>query len=755
MNKAEKSRKLFRKIREISSRGETLSVFFIVIFLGVALSSMFVSPRLYQWSIHEGDVALKNVYAPYDFTYFREVDEEGTEKARQKAAISVPFMLSRDFATEEKIRTEVDHFFTVLREEKQENVPTGEKIAELKTKVSNGLSERNIKSLLEYPDVSELKDKTLTILENVFLIGYIDRDDLIYLKSKGALKVAIYDEEAETELERTPDDLLDEDSVTGVMENYASAQFEGDRRIRQAVIDLLGMYLSPNLKLDEVKTEREINNAVKKVKPLLKSWTVKKNELIIEKGKRVNAHHIAQIAQLRRIFRPGTTPTFFLGVLLLFLLLGLIAAIYLFFTQKTNFLKDTKDLVIVLLVMLGMIVIADIIMSTPQPSYFIPMAGMGMIIALLVGFNVAFLSVFLMCVLISLLVGGKIEVTLVLMVGSAVGMFAVRDTRRRAQILWAGILAGVAKLLAISCIGLINGMELDFYVKDGIWCLASGLFSGFIVMGLLPVFEHFFKVPTNISLLELSDMNHPLLKKLAMNAPGTYHHSIMVGNLAEAACDAIGANSLLARVGAYYHDIGKIPKAEYFSENEMGGPSKHSNLAPSMSALIIAKHIKEGVEIARKYKLNRKMIDFITQHHGDGLISFFYQKAMEKSEDGTVLDEDNFRYPGPKPQTKESAIILLADSVEASSRTLADSTPSSIRNLVRKIINNKFIDGQLDECDLTLKDMHKIAESFVRILMGTFHTRLDYPEDKTRPSNEALPDDTKNKQRKSKQKNKN
>ena len=380
---------------------------------------------------------------------------------------------------------------------------------------------------------------------------------------------------------------------------------------------------------------------------------------------------------------------------------------------------------------------------------------MGMLITILIGFDIAFLGAILMSVLISVLVGGKIEVTLVLMVGSVVGMYAVKDVRRRGKILLAGVFVGLAKVLGIVSIGLINGMEMDFFIKDGIWCLASGLLSGFIVMGLLPVFEHLFKISTNINLLELTDLNHPLLKKLAMEAPGTYHHSIMVGNLAETACDAIGANSLRARVGAYYHDIGKIPKAEYFSENEMGAGSRHSNLTPSMSALIIGKHVKEGIDIAKKYKLNKTICDFIAQHHGDSLIAYFYQKALEKSENGMVLNEDNFRYPGPRPQTKESAIVLLADSVEASSRAMDDPTPSSIRNLVKKIINNKFIDGQLDGCDLTLKDMHKIADSFVRILMGVFHTRLNYPEETKPPPNGVSTDGSKNKYRKPKQKKKN
>jgi len=755
MNSPEARKRSFKKIKERLASREAASMLLILVFLAVALSSIFISPQLYRWSVHEGDVALKDIYAPYDFKYFWEVDEEATGRAREEAADAVPVVLERDLVTEEGARAGIDQFFDVLGEEQKKETSLYEKTEELKGFVDEGVSEWDLGVLLEQADLRTLKKKTLLILDNVFLAGYIDSGELDSLREKDVQEVLIFNENTDAELRRARTDLVEKGNVNSLVGEYARRQFEDDRKTRRAVAELVSAYIRPNLVIDENRTVERKEAAVRKVKPVLKTWSVKKNELIIEKGKRVNAHHITQLGQLRRVFRPGTTPTFFLGVLLLFVLLGLVSVIYLSSTRKKNFLRNTKDIGITLLNMFGLLVVADVIMRSPQPSYFIPMAAMGMMIALLVGFEIAFLSVLSMSVLISLMIGGKIEVTLVLLVGSVVGMYAVRETRRRAKILLAGILVGLGKLAALTCIGLINGMKMDYYITDGLWCLASGLLSGFIVMGLLPVFEHFFKVPTNISLLELSDLNHPLLKKLAMEAPGTYHHSIMVGNLAESACDAIGANSLLARVGAYYHDIGKIPKAEYFSENEMGGPSRHSNLAPSMSALIIAKHVKEGVEIARKYKLNRAMIDFITQHHGDSLISFFYQKAIEKSEDGTVLKEDDFRYPGPKPQTKEGAIILLADSVEASSRALDDPTPSRIRNLVKKIINNKFIDGQLDDCDLTLRDMNKIAESFVRVLMGTFHTRLDYPDNAAKPSsNGVISNGGKNKQRKQKPKEK-
>jgi putative nucleotidyltransferase with HDIG domain len=735
-------------------RRETSSVLIITVFFIVALVSMFISPQISHWKMHEGDIALKTMYAPYDFTYYWEVDEVSTENAREKAAAGEAFAAERDLVLEEKTRTEIDDLFGAIEDEKQQEMPLNEKVIALEERLDDRVAEKNIKIFLEYPNTRKLADKTINVLDNVFLTGYVDEGDALYLKDKGTKEVAVLNKATGKEVRRSAKDLITGSDLAKKVEEYAAKQLPGDRKTRQAVASIVTSYLSPNVRLDPEKTQQRKEEARKAVKPVYRSWEVKKNELIIEKGERTNARHIAQISQLRSVFKPGTTPKFFLGVMLLFVLLGMIAVIHTHFTLKMHFLRKTKEVAIILLTIFFMIIVADVIMRSPQPSYFMPLASMGMIITLLVGFNVAFLFVVLVSMLISMLIGGEMGVALVLMVGSIVGMAAVKGARRRGQILWAGLLVGLAKFLAISCIGLINGMDLEFFIREGMWGIASGILSGFIVMGLLPVFEHVFKVPTNISLLELSDLNHPLLKRLAMEAPGTYHHSIMVGNLAEAACDAIGANSLLARVGSYYHDIGKIPKAEYFSENEMGAGSKHSNLAPSMSALIIAKHVKEGVEIAKQHKLNKTIIDFIHQHHGDSLIAYFYQKAIEKSEDGKILREEDFRYPGPRPQTKESAIVLLADSVEASSRSLEEPTPASIKNLVRKIINNKFIDGQLDECDLTLKDMHEIADSFVRVLMGIFHTRLDYPEPSKKQLNGAPSDDNKNKQRKPKQKKK-
>jgi len=259
--------------------------------------------------------------------------------------------------------------------------------------------------------------------------------------------------------------------------------------------------------------------------------------------------------------------------------------------------------------------------------------------------------------------------------------------------------------------------------------LFGGLFSAMLVNGIIPMVESGFKYTTDVKLLELANMNSPVLRELMIQAPGTYHHSIVVGNLVEAAAESINANPLLARVAAYYHDIGKIKKPLYFIENSDGQRNRHDKLAPSMSALILTSHVKDGVEMAREHKLGNEIIDIIQQHHGTALIKFFYDRAKNQADPGVQqIDERDYRYHGPKPQTREAALIMLADAIEAASKTLTDPTPARIQGMVQKLINNIFIDGQLDECELTLKDLHLIAKSFNMVLAGTFHHRIDYPE---------------------------
>ena len=311
-----------------------------------------------------------------------------------------------------------------------------------------------------------------------------------------------------------------------------------------------------------------------------------------------------------------------------------------------------------------------------------------------------------------------------LFVGGIISSIQVFGSRKRSQIIQAGLFIGIVEAIMLFFIEhfKIANNNVEHYLRALSW----GAVSGFIVIAILPVFEYLFKTVTNISLLELADFNNPLLQRMIIEAPGTYHHSLIVGNLSETACNAIGANALLARIGAYYHDIGKLQKPEYFSENQMNG-SKHEDLAPTMSKMVIINHVKDGVELAKKYKFNPRLIDFIERHHGNSLVYYFYRRALENLEEEQIK-EDGFRYTGPRPNTKETAIVMLADTVEAAVRALKEHAPTKIAETTHKVINNKFIDGQLDECDLTLKDLEIIANIFIRILSGIYHSRVTYPE---------------------------
>ncbi len=709
-------------------RRETLSVAMILLFIGGALVSMFLNPQLYQVGVYEGDVALKDVFAPYDFVYSWGVDEEKTASLRKKEEEKAPYVFLRQLSVEERSLAGIKDFFDILESEKNKAVLLNEKLEAVVKRAGIGAQEKDIKSLLEYQDIQGLSRKAREIAENVFLAGFAPRADVNTAREQNFSGAVIIDEETGSEVPRALANVITADSLNVVLDNFTQASFSSDRRVQQSLPQVISVYLSPNIVADPGRTKLRKEHILATVKPVPQELEVKKNEIIVAKGQRVTGQDMAQLMRISGVFRQGATVKSFLGSMLFFSLMWVLAFVYLSVTGVKYSLNDTKSIAIVLLNMSITLALAEMVMRSPQPSYFMPLAFMGMIVTLLVGPNIGFLSLLLMGLLISLLAGGKAETMFVLLTGGVVGIYSIRDCRRRSDVLRAGLFVGAAKFLAIVCVGLINNLDVEFFVRDGIWGMASGIFSSFLVMGLLPILEHLFKVSTNITLLELSDLNHPILKELSIEAPGTYHHSILVGNLAEAASDAVGANSLLARVGSYYHDIGKIPKAEYFSENEIGGVSRHSNLSPSMSALIISKHVKEGVEMARRHKINARITDLIAQHHGNSLISYFYQKAMEKSKDKDLLKEEDFRYPGPRPQTRESAIILLADSVEAACRAMEDPTPAGIKNLVKKMINNKFIDGQLDECDLTLKDIEKIAASFERILLGVYHTRLNYPD---------------------------
>lgn len=373
----------------------------------------------------------------------------------------------------------------------------------------------------------------------------------------------------------------------------------------------------------------------------------------------------------------------------------------------------------------------DLLRTYPEITpLYIPVASFTMLVMLLFNdLQLVFIMAFISSVVVTVMTGGAMSFMITFFLSSLVGAYTVKGARNRARLIIAGVYVGLIQVLCALLLNpVITPTTFDFVIKP---LLLNGVICFFVVVSTLKIFEIIFGEVTHFTLLELADASsQPLLKRMITEAPGTYHHSLIVSNLAEAAADAIGAHGLLARVGSYYHDIGKMVKPEYFTENQIVTGNKHDDLEPSMSRLVILNHVKEGVELARKHRLNQKIIEFIPQHHGTGLMFYFYQRALEGAANGEKIDEENYRYPGPKPQTRETAIVMLADSVEGATRALDEHSPTRIDDVVRKVINNKFIDGQLDECNLTLRDIEVIGSTFSRVLTAMYHGRVKYPEKK-------------------------
>ncbi len=397
--------------------------------------------------------------------------------------------------------------------------------------------------------------------------------------------------------------------------------------------------------------------------------------------------------------------------------------------------SSISSLAIISLVTIGFVSISRTILSFSISPYLIPTAAVAIVIAVLLNIKTAFIVNLILSIFVGIATGYKLDYFFVAMVGGITAVLCSTQTKRRIDIIKIGFIVSLVNVATIISIDLHKGMILGMMFDHIKWGFANGLLSSFIAAGLLPILEHSFNVPTDAKLMELLDLNQPVLKQLSKEAPGTYQSCLAVGTLAEAAGDSIKANSLLAKVASYYHDIGKIKKASYFIENQIQNKNIHNKITPIMSNLILISHVKDGVKAAREAKLPKLIIDIIGQHHGTTLTSFFFQRALENDNHNSVKEE-NFRYPGPKPQTKEAAIVMLADSVEAASRTLKDPTSTRIKTMVEKIINSKFSDHQLDESTLTLKDLSRIANSFTHILISMFHTRIEYPDDTT-GSNES------------------
>ncbi|MEO6808635.1 MAG: HDIG domain-containing metalloprotein, partial [Isosphaeraceae bacterium] len=393
-----------------------------------------------------------------------------------------------------------------------------------------------------------------------------------------------------------------------------------------------------------------------------------------------------------------------------------------------------RRIVVLCALIVTTMLVARLLALQPWDAELIPIALTAMILAIAYNPHFALMVTFGLCLLTSLSLGGGLGHFLVLMGGTAAGVLPLTEVRTRTKPIQVGAAAAAGYFVLTWATGLFQNQPIGLVLNDSAWRAGWGLMAGFFLGGCLPFIESSFGIVTGISLLELGDITHPLLQELVRRAPGTHNHSVTVGTIAEAAAERIGANALLVRIGAYFHDIGKMLKPHYFVENQAGAASRHSNLAPAMSTLIIIGHVKDGGDLGRQHHLPEPILDLIEQHHGTTLVEYFYREATRRcgcDPDAPTVQESAFRYPGPKPQTKEAGILMMSDAVESASRTLSEPTPGRIDGLVNDLTQKRLDDGQFDECGLTLREIAEIRESLVKSLIGIYHGRVKYPEQRT------------------------
>ncbi|MGI6597532.1 MAG: HD family phosphohydrolase [bacterium] len=482
--------------------------------------------------------------------------------------------------------------------------------------------------------------------------------------------------------------------------------------------------LQPNLVYNHEATERRRQEARDSIQPVEK--TVWQNTVIVREGDPISTEHLQMLKALD-LLHQRTHWTAVLGVALVVGFLMLLTSAYLqFLTPRV--LESYKLLLLLASVAVGTLALGRIFLLIPvdAAAKFFPAAAGPLLVAILLDSRLAVLAAAELALLSAIMAGSELGLAVEAVVGSLAGILAVQKVSQRSDLARAGLFVSGANLCVAWALGLIAASKPLELLVDSFAGIINGLLAAVLAIGLLPFIESAFGITTPVRLLELANPNHPLLKRVLLEAPGTYHHSILVGNLAETAADAVGADALLVRVASYYHDVGKIKRPEFFIENQLLASNPHDKMSPSLSTLVITSHIKEGLELAREYKLPLAIRDIIRQHHGTTLVSYFYSRAAAGAE-GTV-PEDSFRYDGPIPQTKEAALVMLADVVEAAARSLSDPTPGKIEGLIRKVIKDRLDDGQLDQSDLTLRDLDRAAAVFAKVLTGVYHHRVPYPD---------------------------
>lgn len=515
-----------------------------------------------------------------------------------------------------------------------------------------------------------------------------------------------------------------------------------DREIH-SMAPLLFDLIAPNVIFNSTLTDAQRDEAAARIEPLI--VRIPKGKVLVRRGEQLTEETVRILESFNRARDVRASGTAILGNLLLLSLLLFFMSRYVFFYQKSYHRERHLFALMVVIMVLGLLLdyvfqwlverVVDNLHVEPFANaefyrFMIPMAVGSMLVTLLVNARVGMAYALFYVPLFGVLMEWDLALLLFCLLSNLAAIYGITAYLQRTALIKAGILLGAVNAVAVLALQSVMGHQgpLSHLLFQMLCGFIGGILVAAITSFVLPLLESLFNILTDVRLLELSNLNNPLLRRLAVEAPGSYNHSVLVGTLAEAAAEAIGANALFCRVGAYYHDVGKMLKPTYFIENQMDDSNRHDRLSPHMSAIVIASHVKEGLELARSYGLPQQIADIIPQHHGTRKIDFFYQKA--KTSENPALEEvreSDFRYPGPKPQTREAAIFMMADAIEAAARTLDDSSPARYKGLIQRIVSDIVRDDQFSDCDLTFSDLEKAKTSFLKTLCSIYHHRVDYP----------------------------
>ena len=701
-----------------------------------------------------GDIADRAVEAPEEFTI---IDESATQEKIDDVISRVPAIFTFDFTANHQVTSQIRMAFADARQVLDDSrlqlgldegapIPVAD-LPEIRRRLEVLLPKFDhgdtLATLLKYGFPRDLEDRLVEMVAQAMKYPGVvwNREALLQHQDRGIILVHTVTKERETLNDWL--DIRDVDQARNLIRQRGYELDSVTNNEREELLSFLEIWVVPNCEFDAEGTREAELKAEAEVAPVV--IQVKKGRTIVRIGDEISENSLSQLNALKTTRRGKVQVKKIFGVFIMASILIVFLVLFFRLQRETGkdsyskFILVTAVLAISLLVVRFFFGLADMLSFTFKNSaiqdpylyyFYTPVAFGAALTVLLLGRRTGLFFSILNAVFIGILTG-ELSMGVYALMGSLCAVFALESFRERWAVVRAGLLVGLVNLLVSFAFSLLASdavFSTNIFLIKGIGCLASGLVSTALASACLPALESIFGLTTDVRLLELSNLNSPIMRRLSLEAPGTYHHSITVGILAEAGAEAVRANGLLARVGAYYHDIGKLKQPDYYVENQIFSVNKHEDLTPAMSSLILASHVKNGLAFARELKLAPLVSGMIPQHHGTRLQTFFYQKAKEAAgEKGVDVEPDDFRYPGPKPQSKEAAILMLADQVEAAARTLQDPNPSQIRSLIHRLSQSTIQDGQFDECDVTLKEISKVEKAFERVLAGMHHQRIEYP----------------------------